>query len=224
MPDMSEIIGDESMSHETELQKVSAETMRFMRGLYALDEIGNGVNELTFRENDEIILTIRICDTHYDFHIGDKSISVADLEGLETAKKLIMARKEPNRKPFPKEQALYGDCGQRCDLCTHYDGGTISAELRGELVERLNRVYGSNTVAESYRLCPGCHNGGLDRDFNCDQRTCAAKHGADKCVNCPNHPCGLEGAGLRPEIHTRTIYAEDVTWTILPFVYKQYGN
>ena len=31
-------------------------------------------------------------------------------------------------------------------------------------------------------------------------------------------------AGLDPEIHTDIIYADDVTWAILPYVYKQYGN
>jgi len=31
-------------------------------------------------------------------------------------------------------------------------------------------------------------------------------------------------AGLKPEIHTNTIYAEDVTKIILPYVYGQYGN
>ena len=31
------------------LKKVSEETMRFMRGNYVLDEVGNGKNELKFR-------------------------------------------------------------------------------------------------------------------------------------------------------------------------------
>lgn len=37
------------MSNKTELQKVSENTMCFMRGKYVLDEVGNGKDELKFR-------------------------------------------------------------------------------------------------------------------------------------------------------------------------------
>lgn len=36
---------------------------------------------------------------------------VATLEQLEEIKPLILIKKKPNRKPFPKEGALYGQCG-----------------------------------------------------------------------------------------------------------------
>jgi hypothetical protein len=35
-------------------------------------------------------------------------------------------KKKPNRKPLPKEQAIYGGCGHRCDLCVHYAGETLA--------------------------------------------------------------------------------------------------
>ena len=38
------------------LQKVSGETMRFMRSKYALDEVGNGKDELKFRRSGRTIL------------------------------------------------------------------------------------------------------------------------------------------------------------------------
>jgi hypothetical protein len=37
------------MNNKTELEKVSEETMRFMRGKYIADEIGDGNDTLRFR-------------------------------------------------------------------------------------------------------------------------------------------------------------------------------
>jgi hypothetical protein len=223
------------MSEKTELLEVSAETMRFMRGRYALDEIGNGVDELTFRENDEVIFTIRVYDGHYDFHIDDQCVSVADLETLDAAKTLILNRKKPNRKPFPKENAIYADCGHRCDLCLHYTGGAFSEEFRMEIGKRIIRAYNitpANSEStdpkrkhqEAFPPCDGCRKGGIGGNFGCEQMKCSAQNGADKCVNCVKYPCDKALVGLHPEIHTRTIFADDVTWAILPFVHEQYGN
>ena len=209
---------------DTMLQQVSAETMRFMRGKYALDEIGNGVDELSFCENGEVIFTIRICDGHYNFQIGEALVSVTCSETLEIAKALIVAKKEPNRKPFPKENALYSNCGQRCDLCIHYIDSTRSEAFLAELKERLARVYKGSSWDDSAATCNGCHNGGLAGDFSCPLRKCATEAGHESCMKCPNHPCDKPHAGLPPEIHIGTILADDVTWGILPFVHKQYGN
>ena len=134
-----------------------------------------------------------------------------------------MVRKEPNRMPFPREQAVYGGCGHRCDLCQHYIGGPNSEAFRAMLIEHVRRVYGGNPD-EAVPTCLGCDHGGLDGKFNCYQMKCAAKQGIDKCVGCPNHPCEKAHAGLPPEIHTRTITADNVTWAILPYVHEQYGN
>jgi hypothetical protein len=43
------------MSEKTELRKVSEETMRFMRGIYVLDEVNDGKNELKFRRGGKTI-------------------------------------------------------------------------------------------------------------------------------------------------------------------------
>lgn len=220
------------MSGKTELQKVSEETMRFMRGKYVLDEVGDGKDKLEFCENGEMIITIRIRGDCYDFHIEEKCIPVADLKMLESVKQMIMIRKKPNRKPFPKEQAIYASCGHRCDLCVHYSGDTISEEFRAELKERLIRVYAGGVGDGGYWgddmvFCGGCHTGGLDKSFNCDSLKCAAENGVTKCQNCLKNPCDKAHqicAGKKPEIHTNTIAADDVTWAILPYVYGQYGN
>ena len=149
-------------------------------------------------------------------------IRVEDMETLEVVKKLILIKKKPNRKPFPKEDAVYSDCGHRCDLCIHYDGGTISEEFRIELKECLMRVYGGNW--EDIKLCSGCSNGGFSGNFDCDQRKCAAAKEIDKCINCGEYPCEKSTVGWPPKIELKSVLAEDVTWAILPYVEGQYGN
>ncbi len=49
-------------------------------------------------------------------------IDVTTLKQLEEVKRLILIKKKPNRKPFPRDSAVYSKCGQRCDLCVHYYG------------------------------------------------------------------------------------------------------
>jgi len=257
-----------------ELQKVSEETIRFMRGKYKLDEVPwthGGIDSLKFRQGKKTILSIYIYEDRYDFQIifgkaerekfelirnqfpeyiqdiYDQSktyhdgkwmmIPVVNVKTLEAVKELILIKKAPNRKPFPKEQAIYGGCGHRCDLCVHYSGGTISDEFRSELIERVNRVYGPETPLEdaikNHFLCPGCemaHSGDYDEKKNphtkdlCEQKKCAASKGNDKCTNCTNYPCPKATAGWPPKIEMKHILADDVTWAILPYVDGQYGN
>ena len=251
---------------KSNLKRVSEETMRFMRGKYVLDEVGNGKDELKFRRGGKTILTIYIRNDRYDFLVifgkaerecferqrdefpkmiqdiydGSKTyhdgkwmlIPVTDMDTLEAVKKLILIKKKPNRKPFPKEQAVYSSCGHRFDLCVHYTGGTISDSLREELKVRLIRVYAGG-VGDGYywgddmQLCDGCHTGGLDKSFGCESLKCARENGAEFCQSCHKNPCEKAHhlyQGLKPEIHTKTISADDITWTILPYVYIQYGN
>lgn len=202
------------MSKNTMLDRVSEETMRFMRGKYLLDEVGNGKDELKFCHGQETVLTIYIRDDRFDFliiygkeeqekykvqcnsfpqkirDIYDNSetchdgkwiwIPVADMETLEAVKALIMIKMKPNRKPFPKDRAVYSKCGQRCDLCIHYTGGTISEEFRKELYERLTRVYNSDNWD---MRCPGCYNKS-DKEDLCDPLKCAKARGIKRCLDC----------------------------------------
>lgn len=45
------------MNERTMLQKVSEETMRFMRGKYVLDEVGNGKDEWKLRRENDLFHT-----------------------------------------------------------------------------------------------------------------------------------------------------------------------
>jgi len=208
------------VNDKTELQKVSEAAMRFMRGRYVLDEVGDGKDKLEFRENEETILTIRIHNDRYDFHIDGECIPVADLEMLEAVKQMIMKKRAPNRKPFPKEQAVYSRCGMRCDLCVHYTGGTISEEFREELKRRVGNMYGPEGYGEKMMLCPG----GLEKDCsNCGKLNCPKSKGLTSCLDCVDYPCGDCGL-VSCEIDAHSTSVDDVTWAVLPYVDGQYGN
>jgi hypothetical protein len=193
------------------------------------------------KQRDEFPLSIKeIYDsskTHYDGKW--MLIPVSDLDTLEAIKKLILIKKKPNRKPFSREQAIYSDCGHRCDLCVHYSGGTVSDEFRLELIERINRVYSPETLLEdaikTHPLCPGCekaHSGDFNSDEKlnlhanglCEQKKCAAIKGIDKCSNCSGYPCPKATTGWPPRIELKHVLADDVTWAILPYIDGQYGN
>lgn len=251
------------MSAKIELQKISEETMRFLRGKYALDEVPGkyyDIDCLKFRQGKKTILSINIHEDHYDFQIifgkverekfearrnefpnaiqdlYDKAhtyhdgkwmlIRVEDMATLGVVKQMILIKKNPNRKPFPKEQAIYGDCGHRCDLCVHYTGGTISEDLRLELRERLERVYHSGDWGDNMMLCPGCRDNKFpDGEGDpCRQKKCAAKKGAVRCMDCGEYESCKPQVGLRGTIEAKSVLADDVTWAILPYVDGQYGN
>ena len=244
------------MSERTELQRVSEETIHFMRGKYALDEVQGkyyDIDCLKFRQGKKTILSINIHDDHYDFQIifgkverekfearkdefpqtivnlYDEAhtyhdgkwmlIRVDTMETLEAVKKMIIIKKKPNRKPFRKENAIYGKCGHRCDLCIHYSGGSISEEFREELKERLTRVYGNTDWT---MRCSGCGTSGCHTQL-CDQLKCAIDKGCDACVSCKQYPCSEATAGY-DKLEAKSILADDVTWAILPYVPYQYGN
>jgi len=204
-------------------KKVGGEAMRFLRGKYALDEVGNGKDEVAFRDGEQTVLTIRIQKNRYEFLFDDACIPVADLNALELAKEKILAAKEPNRKPFAKENAVYAKCGHRCDLCQHYTGN--SEEFRAMLIEHVRRVYGGDPD-EAIPDCQGCEYGGFAHtEHECWQKGCAAKKGLTRCQDCNKYdvecsPGVSHAMGIEP--HSRT--ADDVTWAILPYVSDQYGN
>lgn len=246
------------MDKQEVLNKISEETMCFMRGNYCLDELSDGKNELKFRQGKKTILTIKIYDDKFTFLIifgkverekfdqerhnfskyiqdyYDNSKTYHDgkwmfidvtffdvFDVFDEIKRLIMIKKKPNRKPFPKDNAVFGKCGHRCDLCIHFSGGTISNEFRKELEERLTRVWNNNDWS---MRCLGCGTSGCHtNDELCNQLKCANEKGCDACVLCKDYPCS-NATAAKSKIEAKSILADDVTWAILPYAPKQYGN
>ena len=193
------------------LEKVSHETMVFMRRKYRLDEIGNGKDELKFKQGQRTILTIYIHDDRYTFLIifGKKERECFEI------------KKKPNRKPFPRENAIYSKCGQRCDLCVHYTN--LDEELRAVMVTHLIKMWG--TPDWSMR-CDGCYSENCYcKEEPCNAKSCASEKGCSECRNCEDFPCiKATAADYRSIIHTEVHYADEITWAILPYVPMQYES
>lgn len=163
---------------------------------------------------------VELYDKAHTYHDGKwMFICVDTVEALEAIKKMILIKKKPNRKPFLKDNAVYGKCGHRCDLCVHFSGGSINDDFRKELEERLTRVYGNTDWS---MRCSGCGTSGCHTKL-CDQLKCAKEKGCDTCVSCKQYPCSNATVGYA-ELGTKSILADDVTWAILPYVPYQYGN
>lgn len=241
----------------TEHDKIRLETVKFLRGIYRLDEVA-GMNYDTpcirFRQGKKTIVSINLHEDYYDFQIVlgkaerekfeavrhefpaeiqelyDRKrtlhdgkwllIRVADLKTLEAVKKLILIKKKPNRKPLPKENALYGKCGHCCDMCVHYTG--ITEEFREMLIPHLAAVYDS-TIWDM--RCTGCDTPGgyYHREGNelCDAMKCLKEKQLITCFECSNYPCEKSTVGYQFLEH-KNISADDVTWAILPYVPNQY--
>ena len=235
------------------LEKVSHETMVFMRGNYRLDEIGDGKDELKFKQGQKTILTIYIHEDRFTFLVifGKKEreifdarrgefsqyildyydnsktyhdgkwmfIDVRNTEQLEEVKRLVLIKKKPNRKPFPKEGAVYSQCGQRCDLCIHYTG--VTEELRAVMEPQLIKMW---DITDWSMRCEGCYSKECyTEDGLCNAKSCAPKKGLAECKECSEFPCvKATSADYRSMIHTEVHYADEVTWGILPYVPWQY--
>ena len=238
------------------LDKISHETMVFMRGKYRLDEIGDGKDELKFRQGQKTVLTVYTHEDRFTFLVifgkkeretfeaqqdgfsdyirecydGSKTyrdgkwmfIDVTTLEQLEEVKRLILIKKKPNRKQFPKENALYSQCGQRCDLCVHYVGTTD--EQRAVMIPNLNKMWGNDS--DWSMRCGGCYSKDCycsNDPEPCNAKSCAPKKGLAECKKCGEFPCiKATSADYRSMIHTEVHYADEITWGILPYVPWQY--
>jgi hypothetical protein len=161
----------------------------------------------------------KLYDPDRTLHDGNwMLIRVENLASLEFVKQMILIKKKPNRKPFPKTHIKLGNCGHRCDLCVHYKGKTsVSAEEIEYARTCCTAVYGGNNWAMN---CNGCH----FPDCTVESANCRKAKGREKCWDCKNYSTCKKTAGWPPEIHKRKITADEVTWAILPYVKGQYGN
>lgn len=148
-------------------------------------------------------------------------IRVDNLRMIETVKKLILIKKKPNRKPLPKENAVWGKCGHRCDLCVHYT--EITEEFRESLIPHLNAVYGEDS--DWSMRCTGCDTSGChchgEGNELCEPLKCLQHKQLNNCLDCEKYPCEQATVGYRRLEH-KSISAGNVTWAILPYVPRQY--
>lgn len=163
-----------------------------------------------------------IYDSAKTYHDGKWMLfPVSAPEQVEALKPLIMIKKKPNRKPFPKEGAVYGQCGQRCDLCVHYIGQDEAC--RQEMIPPLTRMYG---ITDWSMRCGGCESDTCYcKGEPCPAKACAAEKGLAQCRDCGAHPCiRATTSDHLSMVHTETHDAQEITWGILPYVPYQYEN
>lgn len=161
-------------------------------------------------------------DNSRTYHDGKwMYIDVSTLEQLEDVKKLVLIKKKPNRKPFPKDNAVYSKCGQRCELCIHYTN--TSEELRAVMEPQLIKMWG---VTDWTMRCEGCYSDNCYcKDDPCNAKSCAPQKGLCECRECKEFPCvKATSADYRSMIHTEVHYADEITWGILPYVPMQYED
>ena len=168
-------------------------------------------------------ITKEIYDSSKTFHDGKwMMFPVTNVEQFEDVKKLVMIKKKPNRKPFPKENAVYRKCGHRCDMCVHYTG--ITDDFRETLIQHLTLVYGASTWGMRCTGCDtsGCHCCGEGNEL-CEPLKCLFDKNFETCMDCDDYPCHNATVGYN-QLELKTISADDVTWAVLPYVPCQYGN
>ena len=73
------------------LERISHEIMAFMRGKYRLDEIGDGKDELKFKQGAKTILTIYLHEDKYTFLVifGKKEREVFETRREEFSKYIL---------------------------------------------------------------------------------------------------------------------------------------
>lgn len=172
---------------------------------------------------DELPTAIQeLYDSERTLHDGKwMLIRVDNLEMLEAVKKLILIKKNPNRKKVSKENIVLGKCGHRCDMCVHYIN--INEEFRNFLIPHLDAVYG---IGSDWSMrCTGCDTQGChccgEGSELCEPLKCLHKKQLASCHQCEVYPCEQATVGYRLLEH-RSISADDVTWAILPYVPHQY--
>ena len=113
-------------------------------------------------------------------------------EEFEVIKKLILIKKKPNRKPLPKENAVYGKCGHRCDMCVHYTKSGFSDEFRAGLEERLTRVYNHSDWSMRCTAAKRRDAYGLLRSVEC-----AKEKGCERCTASKSIPAPKQQSDMR---------------------------
>lgn len=235
---------------ENQLEQVSEETMRFMRGKYLLDEVSDGKEELKFRRSGKTILTIYIRKDTFDF--------------LVIFGKAERGKFEEQRETFSPEISEIYDNAK-----TFHDGKWVTFPVDNlqmlEEVKRLilikkkpnrkpfskeNAVHGK--CGHRCDLCIHYTGGTISGEFRkeleerltrvwnlddwsmncvgchsltdpCDQIKCANEKGFELCTACDKYPCA-NATVASSKIEAKNTLADDITWGILPYVPYQYGN
>ena len=203
----------------TELEMVSHETMAFMRGRYRLDELGNGRDELKFRQGRRTILTVYIHPDRYAFMLifGRRERELFEAQRAEFPQYILDcydgARTYPDGKWMLIDVTTLAQLEQVKRLILikkrpnrkpfAREGALYS--LCGQRCDLCVHYSGQDPARRAQiepllsrmwgtddwsMRCDGCLSDGCYcADEPCHAKRCAAQRGLTACRDCPDHPC-----------------------------------
>ncbi len=229
------------------LQEVGREIMRFMRSQYHLDEVGNGKNELKFRQGKKTILTLYLDDERLTFLLifGKKErecfeanrqdFSQATQDRYDSSKtyhdgkwmtfsvnradQLTDIKKLIQIKKRPNRKPL-PKAGAIYGKCGHRCD--LCIHFKGLSEEQRAKIQPYLThfweVDDWSMRCGGCPDR-YRNDEPCFPQKCANERQLRSCRDCDEYPCANATVGFpRMDVHTRVYSAEEITWALLPYV------
>lgn len=234
-----------------QLERISHETMVFMRGKYRLDEIGDGKDELKFKLGQKTILTIYSHEDKFTFLIifGRKEREVFE-EQAENFSDYIRDYYD-NSKTYHDGKWMFIDVTTMDQLEEVKKLILIKKKPNRKPFSKENAVYskcgqrcdlcvhyvGTTDEMRSVMIpnlnkmwdntdwsmrCTGCYSEDCSCP-DCNAKECYPQKGIAECKECSEFPCiKATSADYRSMIHTEVHEADEITWGILPYVPWQY--
>lgn len=203
----------------TILEQVSHETMKFMRGKYRLDEIGDGKDELKFKQGAKTILTIYIHDDRFTFLIifGKKEREYFEMHASEFSQ--YIRNYYDNSKTYHDGKWMFIDVSTLEQLEEVKQMIMIKKKPNRKAFSKENAVYSKcgqrcdlcvhyiNTdeamrammephlikmweITDWSMRCEGCYSDNCYcKDDPCNAKDCAPKRGLAECKECKEFPC-----------------------------------
>lgn len=201
------------------LEQISHETMVFMRGKYRLDEIGDGKDELKFKQGAKTILTIYIHEDRYTFLIifGKKEREIFDTRRGEFSQYILDYYN--NAKIYHDGKWMFIDVATMEQLEEVKKLILIKKKPNRRPFSKENALYSKcgqrcdlcvhyAALSEEVRAvmvpqlikmwgitdwsmrCEGCYSENCYCKNNpCNAKSCAPKKGLAECKNCVEFPC-----------------------------------
>lgn len=201
------------------LEQVSHETMVFMRGKYRLDEIGDGKDELKFKQGQKTILTIYIHEDKFTFLVifGKKEREIFEAQKNTFSK--YICNYYDNAKTYHDGKWMYIDVTDLEQLeeikrliqikkkpnRKPFSKGKATYSKCGQRCDLCVHYTGTNEEQRAIMIenlskmwdvtdwsmrCAGCYSEECYcKDDPCNAKGCASERGISECKECSEFPC-----------------------------------
>lgn len=241
------------MANKDMLDRISEETMRFIRGKYLLDEIGDK-KEVRFKHGKKTIFNIHFHEDKYVFQLvygkqerekfellrNNFSLSIQkiydetevlhdgkwmfiDVDTLERLEEVKELIKI-KRKPDRKPFSKDNIILSKCGMrCDLCFLYKDNIEKDDRLAEFMELSSVVYDDSTDYSKTVCLGCQNKDELDACNIKTCLIEKELSECKECKQFPCD-KAPLVRSKIERRSISADAVTKIILPYVHEQYGN